>query len=75
MEHIIGFSNNYEAIPLADLSSATTKLGRLIDWLTYPLVTTRPQSPIPGSRHCSAPTRHCLKHGVNCPRFSPLTPV
>ncbi len=75
MEHIISFSNNYHTIQPADLLIAKTAITRLTGWLAHPFVTTKAQGPTPGSRHCCPPTKHCSRHGVNCPRFSPLGPV
>jgi len=73
MEHIISFSNNYHAVQPGGPPFTKTAITRLADWLAHPFAATKPQSRTPGSRHCSAPTKHCSKHGVNCPRFSPLT--
>ncbi len=75
MAHIISFSNNYHAVQPAGLPFAKTAITRLADWLAHPFVTTKPQIPTHGSRRCCVPNKHCSKHGVNCPRFSPLTPV
>lgn len=75
MEHFISLSNHYHAMPPVDLSIARTEFRGLIDWLTHSFVKTHPQRPTPDAGYCCTPNKHCLRHGVNCPRFSPLTPV
>lgn len=75
MEHFISFSNHYHVIPPADLPIAKSEIRALIDFLAHPFVTTKPQKPMPGSIHCSVPNKHCSRHGVSCPRFSPLIPI
>jgi hypothetical protein len=75
MEHIISFSDNYHAVQPAGLPFAKTAITRLIDWLAQPFVTSKPQIATPGSKGCCPPNKHCSRHGVNCPRFSPLTHV
>ena len=75
MEHIISLSNNYHPVQPDDLPIVKTVIGALIDRLTQPFGTAKQQKPMPGSRHCCLPKKPCAKHGVNCPRFSPLPPV
>lgn len=75
MEHIISFANNYHPIHPVDLPAVKSAITLLTGWLAHPFVKTKPQKPLSGSRHACASNKHCSKHGVNCPRFSPLTPV
>lgn len=75
MEHIVSFPGNNISIQPADLHSAKSVICGLIDMLARPFTAARPLDPESASMHSCSSNRHCSKHGVSCPRFSPVTPV
>ncbi|MCK9993470.1 MAG: hypothetical protein Dbin4_01990 [Alphaproteobacteria bacterium] len=74
MKHNISFTSANQEIRFAGLPIADKAIRRLIGWLTHPVAANRLQRQAAGSRHCCTASKHCARHGVNCPRFSPPAP-
>lgn len=77
MEHFVSLSSHYHdhAIPPVDQPIFREELRALIVWLTHTFVKPQSQRMLPVARYCRTPNKHCPKHGVNCPRFSPLAAI